>query len=499
MLQLGGRPLACVVAMLLAFACAARAADAPAASDRLPNVVLIVADDLGYGDLGAFGATDIRTPHIDAVAREGTRFTSFYVAQAVCTASRAAMMTGCYPNRISLYGALNHITTSGIAAEEFLLPEAFKQRGYATAIFGKWHLGTPAAFNPLRHGFDEFFGLPYSNDNGKFHPTVKDLPPLPLMDGEKTVALEPDQSQFTKQFTERSAAFIEKNKDRPFFLYVPHVMPHVPIFASADFKGRSKSGLYGDTVEELDWSVGQIMAALKKLRLDEKTLVIFTSDNGPFLSYGTHAGSSGKFREGKLTTFEGGVRMPCIMRLPGTVPAGRTCDEPIAAIDLLPTLAKMIGVELPKDRIIDGKDIGPLIAGQTDASSPHEALYFYAGDALQAIRSGKWKLHLPHPYLTVDGPPGTDGKPANYANMKPQSHEKSGLEGIASRHGYRIEQIELSLFDLEADPGETKNVAKEHAEVVERMMGLAEKARADLGDSLTGRKGANVRPAGKAE
>jgi arylsulfatase A-like enzyme len=317
------------------------------------------------------------------------------------------------------------------------------------------------------------------------------------VDGEKVVAEEPDQSQFTRQFTDRSVAFIERNKGRPFFLYVPHVMPHVPIFASKEFKGRSGRGVYGDVLEELDASAGRILETLKRHALDERTLVIFTSDNGPFLSYGSHAGSAGPLREGKLTTFEGGVRVPFIARWPGKIPAGVECREVAANIDLLPTLAKLIGAELPGKRI-DGKDLWPLLSGEPGAKSPHEAFYYYAGDQLQAVRSGDWKLHLPHPYLTVDGEPGRDGKPANFANMKPQSHAKSGLEGIASRHGYRVQQQPLALYHLREDVGETKDVAGKRPEVVRRLEALAEKARADLGDSLTGRAGANVRPAGVA-
>jgi arylsulfatase len=467
-----------------------------AAEAPRPNIVLIFTDDQGYGDVGCFGAKDVRTPNLDRMAREGMRFTNFYVAQAVCTASRAALLTGCYANRVSLFGALNHTSTTGIADEELLLPELCKQQGYATAIYGKWHLGHHPRFNPLRHGFNDYLGIPYPNDTSKYHPVIRDLPPLPLIEREKVIAEEPDQSQFTRLFTERAVRFIEQNKDRPFFLYVPHVMPHVPIFASEKFKGKSQRGLYGDVVEELDWSVGEIQAALRKHGLDEKTLVIFTSDNGPFLSYGNHAGSAGPLRGGKLTAFEGGVRMPCIMRWPGKVPAGRTCEEIATAMDLLPTVAGLIGAKLPAHPI-DGKDIEPLLAGRTGAKTPHEAFYYYAGEQLQAVRSGDWKLHFPHPYLEVAAEPGRDGKPSNFANLKPESIKLSGLEGIASRHGYKIEKIGLTLYNLKDDIGETKEVAAQHPEVVRRLQELAEKARADLGDSLTGRKGTGVRPAGK--
>ena len=270
--------------------------------------MLVFTDDQGYADVGCFGAKGFKTPNLDRMASEGTRFTSFYVAQAVCTASRAALMTGCYANRLSMSGALNHTSRTGIHPDEVLLPEICKSRGYATAIFGKWHLGTLAEFGPLRNGFDEYLGIPYSNDNSKYHPIIRNMPPLPLYDGEDVIETDPDQSQFTRRFTERAVQFIEKNQSRPFFLYVPHVMPHVPIFASEKFLGRSRRGLYGDVIEEIDWSVGEILAAVRRHGLDERTLVIFTSDNGPFLSYGEHAGSAAPLREGKLTTFEGGSR-----------------------------------------------------------------------------------------------------------------------------------------------------------------------------------------------
>lgn len=462
-------------------------------ADRPPNVVIFLMDDLGYSDIGCFGSKDIRTPNMDKMAAEGMRLTDFYVAQAVCSASRAALMTGCYANRVNMQGALNHTSQSGLAVEEVLLPEVCKSRGYATAIFGKWHLGTTEKFHPMKQGFDEYLGIPYSNDNSKYHPSLASvMPPLPLYDGEKVVELDPDQSQFTRRFTERAVGFIEKNKDQPFFLYVPQVMPHVPIFASERFKDRSGKGLYVDVVEELDWSVGEIFAALKRAGVDDNTMVLLFSDNGPFLSYGTHAGHAQPFREGKLTTFEGGVRVPCIARWPGKIPAGKVCTEPVAEFDLLPTITKLIGAELPKAKL-DGADIAPILRGENAAHSPHEALFFYAGEDLEAVRSGKWKLHFAHSYISVDGEPGRDGKPANFANMKPKSITQSGIQGIASRHGYRVEKIELSLFDLDADLGESHNLAAEHPEVVERLSKLAEPVRLALGDGLQGMKGAEVR------
>lgn len=468
------------------------------AAERPPSIVLIVADDLGYGDLGCFGSKTCKTPSLDHMAAEGMKFTSFYVAQAVCSASRAAFMTGCYANRVGLFGALNHSSREGIHPVETLIPEICKERSYATAIFGKWHLGQPALFNPLRHGFDEFLGIPYSNDNSKFHLSVKNMPPLPLMEGGRVVEEDPDQSQFTRRFTERAVAFVEKNKERPFFLYVPHVMPHVPIFASEPFKGKSGASLYADVVQELDWSVGEVLAALKRCGIDNKTLVIFFSDNGPFLSYGNHAGSAGALREGKLTTFEGGVRVPCIMRWPGTIPASRECSAPVMAIDLLPTIAEVIGGPHPKQKI-DGRSLRALLAGAAAAQSPHEALFFYAGAELQSARMGRWKYHFAHRYITVDGEPGRDGKPAAFGQLKPKSISESGLEGIASRHGYRIESVDASLFDLESDIGERRNVAEAHPDVVTRIEKLAARIRLELGDSLQKVAGAEVRPAGKAE
>lgn len=468
---------------------------AAAAADPLrPNIVLLFADDLGYGDLGCFGAKGVATPNIDRLAADGTRFTSFYVAQPVCTASRAALMSGCYSNRISLFGALNHESNVGIAADEWLLPEMLKQAGYATAIFGKWHLGHRDAFSPLKNGFDEFLGIPYSNDNGPLHPVVRGIPGLPLIDGEKVAELDPDQSQFTRRFTDRAVKFIEKNQDRPFFLYVPHVMPHVPIFASDDFRGKSATGLYGDVVQELDAGVGEVLATLDRLKLADKTLVIFCSDNGPFLSYGNHAGSAGPLREGKLTTFEGGVRVPCAMRWPGQIPTSHVCPDLLSTLDFLPTFAGLAGGKLSEKKI-DGQDVWPLIAGQAGARS-REIFYYYAGDELQAVRRGKWKLHLPHEYLSPAEPRGKNGKPANFENLKPESMQMSGLRGIASRHGYVVKQIDVALYDLDQDVGETTNVAAQHPAVVQELRQLAEAARADLGDSLTKRTGSGIRPCG---
>jgi arylsulfatase A-like enzyme len=460
-----------------------------------PNLVLIVADDLGYGDLSCYGSQTIRTPHLDRLAAEGTRLSSFYVSQAVCTASRASLLSGCYANRVGMAGALNHTSRTGIHESELLLSQLCKRAGYATGCYGKWHLGTLPEFGAANRGFDTFFGLPYSNDNSKYHPIVRDMPPLPLLEGTKTIETDPDQSLFTRRFTDRAVQFIADHKEEPFFLYVPHVMPHVPIFASDKFRGRSPHGLYADVVEELDAGIGEIVAALDEHGLTERTLVIFISDNGPFLSYGHHAGSAGPLREGKLTTFEGGVRVPGIVRWPGHVPAGRTTDELVTSLDLLPTIAALLGAKLPEHKI-DGVDVGPFLCGNTE-KSPREEFWYYAGDELQAVRRGPWKLHLPHEYLSPADPPGKDGKPANFENLRPESIQQSGLRGIASRHGYVVREMPQTLYNLETDPGETKDVARDHPEVVKELLELAEAARADLGDSLTSRTGPGKRPVGK--
>jgi len=458
------------------------------AAEELPNFVIMFTDDQGYQDVGCFGSPLIETPHLDRMAAEGMRFTDFYAAQAVCSASRAALITGCYPNRIGILGALGPKSTHGIHENELTIAELVKQRGYATAIYGKWHLGHHPKFLPTRHGFDDYFGLPYSNDMWPYHPGVAHLPMeerlkrwphLPLIEGERVInpqVTHEDQTQLTTWYTERAVGFIEKNKDRPFLVYVPQSMPHVPLHVSEKFQGKSKRGLYGDVIMEIDWSMGRILDTLKRLGLDENTLVIFTSDNGPWLSYGTHGGCALPLREGKGTMFDGGCREACIMRWPKRIPAGSVCKEVAGTIDILPTIAQIIGVELPADRIIDGRSILPLLEARPGAKSPREAQYFFWGRALQAVRSGKWKLHFPHGYRTLAGREGgTGGRPVPYSQAK----------------------IGLELFDLENDIGETTNVADAHPEVVARLQALAEKARADLGDSATRRNGKNVREPGR--
>jgi arylsulfatase A-like enzyme len=448
-------------------------------SARKPNFVVVFADDLGYGDLSCYGASGYATPNLDRLASEGVRFTDFYVAQGVCSASRTALLTGCYSNRVGILGALGPTSKIGISDDEMTIAQVLKQQGYATAIYGKWHLGHHPQFLPTRHGFDDYFGLPYSNDMWPKHPTAK-FPPLPLIEGEKTIETNPDQTKLTTWYTEHAVKFIDANRDRPFFLYVPHSMPHVPLFVSGKYAGKTSRGLFGDVIEEVDWSVGEIVAAIERNGLADNTLVIFTSDNGPWLSYGDHAGSAGPLREGKGTAWDGGVREPCVMRWPGKIKAGSVCREPAMTIDLLPTFAKLAGAKLPKNKI-DGLDIWPLISGElvsgeTAARSPHEALYFYWGDGLHAVRSGKWKLHFPHEYRSLVEA-GSGGKPGEYKSA----------------------HTELALYDLETDIGEQQNVAEANPEVVARLTALGEKARDDLGDKLTKRNGKNVREAGKLE
>jgi len=467
-------------------------------ANEKPNVILILADDLGYSDLGCFGSKTIRTPQLDTLAAQGTRFTSFYVTQAVCTASRAALLTGCYPNRVSMQGALNHTSQEGIHPDELLLPEMLKAQGYSTAAFGKWHLGTAPLFHPLKHGFDEFFGIPYSNDNSKYHPSLAaEMPPLPLYEDAKVIETDPDQSQFTRRITEKAVSFIRRHEKKPFFLYVPHVMPHVPIFASDRFRGKSPHGLYADVVEEMDWSVGLILAAVQQAGIADNTLILFFSDNGPFLSYGNHAGSAAPLREGKLTSYEGGVRVPFIAHWPGKVPAGKVSDEMLTEMDIMPTLQAWL--KAPGSTLkTDGKDVTDLWFGKEAAKTPHEAIAFWAGTELQAIRSGEWKLHFSHPYITPHAEPGRDGKPSNWEHMQPAAITQSGIAGIATRHGYKVAQQEVALYNLREDSAETQDLSASHADVVARLKQLAEPLRQELGDTLTGVKPSAVRPLGKA-
>jgi len=424
---------------------------------RPPNFIVIFTDDQGYGDLGCFGSKTCRTPRIDQMAAEGMKLTSFYVAAPVCTPSRAALMTGCYPWRVGLPSVLfpNSMPRGqrggkaiGLNPDEVTIAEVLKSQDYATACVGKWHLGDLPVFQPTRHGFDHYFGLPYSND---MHVPFKrwNFPPLPLIRDGKVVETEPDQDLLTRRYTEEALRFIRASKDRPFFLYLPHSMPHRPIHASEPFRERlpkeklasikgenkeSRDFLYPAAIEEIDWSTGQILDTLKDLGIDDRTLVLFTSDNGPA------TGSAGPLRGKKGSTFEGGMRVPCVVRWPGHIPAGKVCDQIALSMDLLPTFAGLAGAKVPDDRVIDGKDIWPLLSGHAGATSPHEAFFYLRGPRVAAVRSGQWKLHL--------------------------------MGGRGSKPG--------ALYDLEADVGEKRNVAGQHPDVVQRLTQLARRFEADL-------------------
>lgn len=452
-----------------------------------PNVVIIYMDDMGYADIGAFGATDYATPRIDSLAKSGRKLTHFHVAQAVCSASRAALMTGCYPNRIGIHGALGPQSKHGIHSEEMTLAEVVKQKGYATCAVGKWHLGHHQPFLPKQHGFDQYYGLPYSNDMWPYHPERPKsgkggFPALPLIEGNEIIDTDvthADQSHLTADYTTHAVKFIEENKSSPFFLYLAHSMVHVPLFVGDAFKGKSGKGLFADVMMEVDWSVGKVLDTLKKHNLEENTLVIFSSDNGPWLSYGDHAGSSGPLREGKGTSWEGGTRVSCLMSWPGKIPAGTVSDTPLMTIDILPTLAHLIGADLPSHPI-DGKNAWPAISGPENTPGPQEFYAtYYENNQLQAITTGdgKWKLQLPHGYRSLNGNPGgSGGIPAKYQQLKIPTAE---------------------LYDLKADIGEKSDVSAQNPEVMKRLLGFADQIRGELGDSLTGQKGTGVREPGQ--
>lgn len=461
-------------------------------ADSPPNIVLILIDDLGYGDIGAFGNERWRTPELDRMAREGRRFTDFVVSSAVCSASRAAFLTGCYHERIGIRGALGPRSETGLAASETTIAEVCKAAGYATACIGKWHLGHHREFLPLQHGFDEYCGLPYSNDMWPLHPEYAELPPdavkrkqgypdLPMIEGNEVAdpAVDAaDQRRMTGEFTRRATEFIRRNQTRPFFLYLAHPAVHVPLFPGEAFAGKSGVGMYADAVQEIDWSVGQVLATIRELGLDGNTLVIFTSDNGPWLSYGDHAGTAGPLREGKGTSWEGGVRVPTLMWWSGRIPAGSECSELVASIDLLPTVCGLVGQSRP-ELPIDGLDISRQLFDAQPPPSPHEYVCtWYGNNELQAIRDRRWKLVFPHRYNSLDGKPGgTNGKPAPYTSRELETAQ---------------------LFDLLADPGEARDLAPGHPDLVSRLQVFADQARAALGDSLTGRAAEASRPAGKA-
>ncbi len=455
---------------------AGRASAAKASGPGKPNVIIIYADDQGYGDLSCYGATKLKTPHLDRMAEEGMKFTDFYVTAPVCSPTRSSLMTGCYPRRVGMH---QHVlfpnSTRGLNPKEVTIAELLKKQGYATACVGKWHLGHQKKFLPTSQGFDYYYGIPFSNDMwlpaGMSYAKDAKLPAdlddakrksgerkrstVPLMRNEEVIEYPANQPELTERYTQEVIKFITANKGGPFFVYLPHTMPHGPLHISKKFKGKSKGGLFGDVIECIDWGVGQILAALKKLDIDKNTLVVYTSDNGPA------AGSAGPLRGKKGSTWEGGMREPCIMRWPGKIPAGKTCTELCTIMDLLPTVAKLAGTEAPADRVIDGKDIWPLLAGKAGAKTPYDAFFYHTSRGqLAAVRSGKWKLHLK--------PPARRGKP------------KKGEPKLTGSQ----------LFDLTADIGEKTNVAAKNPEVVKRLTKLLEAFDKELK--------ANIRPPGKA-
>jgi arylsulfatase len=456
-------------------------------TQKPPNIVLIFIDDQGYADLGCFGAKDFKTPNIDRLATEGMRFTDFHVSQAVCSASRAALMTGCYSERVGIRGALNPYAQYGLNPEETTIADMLKRTGYTSAIVGKWHLGHRKEFLPLQQGFDQYYGIPYSNDmwpvdyDGQPHKNHRKnfFPALPLIENNEKVGeintLE-DQATITTKYTEKSIQFIEENRDKPFFLYLAHTMVHVPLGVSEKFRGKSAQGMYGDVMMEVDWSVGEVMKTLEKNDLTDNTLVIYTSDNGPWINYGNHAGLATPLREGKGTAFEGGPRVPCVMRWPGHIPANSECNHLAASIDILPTLSAITGAPLPEKKI-DGVNILSLMKGDSQ-TNPREQFYYYYGEELRAVRENEWKLYFPHKsrsYLGVE--PGKDGYPGPMATVE------TGLE----------------LYNLDIDISETKDVAALNPEVVKRLEKIGDEARRDLGDKLTDVQGSGIRKAGRIE
>ncbi|KAA5546986.1 sulfatase [Roseiconus nitratireducens] len=489
-------PLPTVFRSLVALSCFVTAfgwsaPNSPVLHAASPNVVIIFIDDMGYADIGPFGATDYPTPNLDRMASEGRRFTDFVVSSAVCSASRSALMTGCYHKRVGISGALGPKADIGLNPDETTIAEICRSQGYRTAAFGKWHLGHNPKFLPTNQGFDEYYGIPYSNDMWPLHPNAvakrRQNPDaaipwaeLPMIEDTRVVIdrVQPeDQQQMTRQFTERAVDFIKRDSDKPFFLYLPHPMVHVPLFVSDAFRGKSGKGLFGDVVMEVDWSVGQILDAIDDIGAERDTLVVFTSDNGPWLSYGTHAGKATPLREGKGTMFEGGYREPTLMRWTGKIPAGTTCDTFCGTIDLLPTVAAMIGAEL-SDRKIDGHDIRPLMFDEPGAKSPHDAFPCYYRGELCAVRNERFKLVFPHQYRTLKGHPGgTGGLPIPYQS----------------------EMAKKALYDLDADVSETTDVSQQHPEVVEELEAAAERFRQALGDRLTKTEGSEVRPAGRMQ
>jgi arylsulfatase len=468
---------------LITISCLAATFGLQAQAQPPTNFIIINMDDMGWGDLTSQGATGFHTPYMDRLANEGMRFTNFYVVQAVSSASRAGLLTGAYPNRIGFAHALDHSAKIGISDKEMTIAGMLKQKGYATAHFGKWHLGHLPQFLPTNHGFDEFLGIPYSNDMWPYHPTTKNYyPDLPLIEGLEVInpkMTHEDQEQMTTLFTERTVDFIERNKNNPFFVYLAHPMPHVPLYVSDKFRGKSEYGLYGDVMMEIDWSIGEIMKTIDRLGLAENTLIIVTSDNGPWINYGDHAGSTGGLREAKGGVFEGGMRVPGLFRWTGTIPAGSINNQLASQIDLLPTFAYISGAPLPPLRI-DGVNIISLLTNAEATSSPREHfLYYYGVNNLKAVRNHRFKLVFEHAGRSYEGYlPGNDGQPGAHAGRY---------------------VFQKALYDLYRDPGERYNVMELYPEVVEALMKIADEARKDLGDDLTGAQGANRRSIGRAE
>ena len=435
-----------------------------AASARPPNVVVIFIDDMGYGDIGPFGATKQRTPHLDRMAKEGMKLTSFY-ATPVCSVSRAQMMTGCYGARVSVPGVYFPGQSVGLNPAEVTVAERLKEKGYATQMVGKWHLGDQPEFLPTRQGFDHYLGIPYSNDMLKKSADTK-VPVVPLLRDEKIAELMDGEGQrrMVELYTKEAVDFIGRNKEKPFYLYYAHNAVHTPIYPGAAFAGKSQNGRFGDWVEEVDWSVGQVLDALRSQGLDKDTLVIFTSDNGPWLTKGADGGSAGPLRGGKGSTWEGGVRVPTLAWWPGRVPAGSVNDAVAATIDLLPTFVSLAGGTVPATPVIDGRDITSILLGQSKESA-REAHYYFAGYNLQAVRQGRWKLALvPQP------------------------------EGMNNKNGPKVADG-LRLYDLDAEIGEQTDVAAQHPEVVAKLKALADKMSAEIG----GKEPTARRPAGEVK
>ncbi len=423
-----------------------------------PNVLLINCDDLGYGDLGCYGSRVNKTPHLDRMAQEGVRFTDFYMACPVCSPSRGAMHTGCYPRRIGFGSFEGRVVLFpgqgvGLNPEEVTLARLLKGQGYATKMVGKWHCGDQPPFLPARHGFDSYYGLPYSNDMGV--QADSSWPPLPLLRDEEVIQEQPDQAGLTERYVEECVRFLRERHQQPFFLYLAHMYVHIPLYAPWRFLKSSMNGPYGAAVECIDWSVGVLLHELKRLGLDRNTLVVFTSDNG---ARGDRGGSNRPLRAGKATTWEGGMRVPCLMRWPGVIPGDAVCSEIAAALDFLPTFARLAGATPPGDRLIDGKDIHALMTAQPQARSPHDAFFYYHRDSLEAVRSGDWKLHL-------------------------------WRDGGAVRE----------LYNLRSDIGEKHNVVGDHPDIARLLEGKADAMRQDIGDAATGTSGRNCRPVGRVE